>query len=269
MNSKLLFMSIVVLGLIVNISYSAEFAFGDKPDKGEPKSKKVEAKAAAQDKKSEVQNKKAEAQTKKAEAQTKKSEVQNKKDEAQDRKAEAQTAAETKKGESKGNEVEEFANGVVVESSSTTTICHIPPGNPANNHTITIGMPAWQAHEKHGDAPIPCEEVNWEEFELDSSKKVKEFENGVVVESSSTTTICHIPPGNPANNHTITIAQSAWPAHEKHGDKPIPCEEVIWKEPVIDTQVETETTENNSDLAQQISQQIAELQKRLQQLFGF
>jgi len=176
MNSKLLFMSIVVLGLIVNISYSDEFAFGDKPKKEESKSKKGEDKAEAQNKKAEAQNKKAEAQNKKAEV-------------------------ETKKNESKGKEVEEFANGVVVESSSTTTICHIPPGNPANNHTITIG-------------------------------------------------------------------QSAWPAHEKHGDKPIPCDDVIWGEPTIDTQVENETTENNSDLAQQISQQIAELQKRLQELFG-
>ena len=31
-------------------------------------------------------------------------------------------------------------------------------------------------------------------------------------------TICHIPPGNPNNPQTITIAQSAWPAHQAHGD---------------------------------------------------
>lgn len=31
-------------------------------------------------------------------------------------------------------------------------------------------------------------------------------------------TICHIPPGNPANAHTITIAASALPAHLAHGD---------------------------------------------------
>ncbi len=37
-------------------------------------------------------------------------------------------------------------------------------------------------------------------------------------------TICHIPPGNPANAHTITIALSAWPAHEAHGDQMGPCE---------------------------------------------
>jgi hypothetical protein len=31
-------------------------------------------------------------------------------------------------------------------------------------------------------------------------------------------TICHIPPGNPSNAHKITIDESAWPAHEAHGD---------------------------------------------------
>jgi hypothetical protein len=31
-------------------------------------------------------------------------------------------------------------------------------------------------------------------------------------------TICHIPPGNPANAHTITVAITALPAHLAHGD---------------------------------------------------
>ncbi|MFH0864807.1 MAG: hypothetical protein V1904_01340 [Bacteroidota bacterium] len=31
-------------------------------------------------------------------------------------------------------------------------------------------------------------------------------------------TICHIPPGNPGNAHTITISVNAWPAHQAHGD---------------------------------------------------
>ncbi|QSQ20588.1 hypothetical protein JY651_35925 [Pyxidicoccus parkwayensis] len=36
------------------------------------------------------------------------------------------------------------------------TICHIPPGNPANAHTITVGMPALNAHLKHGDTVGAC-----------------------------------------------------------------------------------------------------------------
>lgn len=31
-------------------------------------------------------------------------------------------------------------------------------------------------------------------------------------------TICHIPPGNPANAKTLSIDGSAWPAHQAHGD---------------------------------------------------
>ncbi len=37
------------------------------------------------------------------------------------------------------------------------TICHIPPGNPSNAHTITISENALQAHiNNHGDIPGAC-----------------------------------------------------------------------------------------------------------------
>jgi hypothetical protein len=39
------------------------------------------------------------------------------------------------------------------------TICHIPPGNPSNAHTITVGAPAVPAHiANHGDTMGPCPE---------------------------------------------------------------------------------------------------------------
>ena len=38
------------------------------------------------------------------------------------------------------------------------TLCHVPPGNPANAHTITVGGPAWQGHRNHkGDYLGPCQ----------------------------------------------------------------------------------------------------------------
>jgi hypothetical protein len=40
--------------------------------------------------------------------------------------------------------------------SAKVTICHIPPGNPANAHTITVGAPAVKAHIKHGDTLGAC-----------------------------------------------------------------------------------------------------------------
>ena len=37
-------------------------------------------------------------------------------------------------------------------------ICHVPPGNPDNEHTITVGEPAIDAHvDNHGDVLGPCD----------------------------------------------------------------------------------------------------------------
>jgi len=41
--------------------------------------------------------------------------------------------------------------------STKVTICHIPPGNPENAHTITVGMAAVPAHlALHGDSIGEC-----------------------------------------------------------------------------------------------------------------
>jgi hypothetical protein len=40
-----------------------------------------------------------------------------------------------------------------------TTICHIPPGNPGNAHTICVGNPAVAPHvHHHGDTIGPCKQ---------------------------------------------------------------------------------------------------------------
>jgi hypothetical protein len=39
------------------------------------------------------------------------------------------------------------------------TVCHIPPGNPDNAHTITVGEPALEAHLAHGDTEDECPEA--------------------------------------------------------------------------------------------------------------
>jgi hypothetical protein len=44
------------------------------------------------------------------------------------------------------------------DDEQQVTICHIPPGNPDNAHTITVGASAVPAHLAHGDTLGPCPE---------------------------------------------------------------------------------------------------------------
>ncbi len=37
------------------------------------------------------------------------------------------------------------------------TICHIPPGNPENAHTIRVSINALEAHLNHGDSIGSCD----------------------------------------------------------------------------------------------------------------
>lgn len=42
------------------------------------------------------------------------------------------------------------------DDSQWVTLCHLPPGNPANAHTIKVGASAVPAHLAHGDTLGPC-----------------------------------------------------------------------------------------------------------------
>jgi len=47
--------------------------------------------------------------------------------------------------------------GAAGAGQDKVTICHIPPGNPENAHTIVVGAPAVPAHvENHGDTLGEC-----------------------------------------------------------------------------------------------------------------
>lgn len=45
----------------------------------------------------------------------------------------------------------------------------------------------------------------------------------VAVSNANKVVICHIPPGNPENAHTIVVSENALPAHLAHGDTEGPC----------------------------------------------
>jgi len=44
--------------------------------------------------------------------------------------------------------------------SKKATICHIPPGNPGNPQTLSVGQSSVQAHLDHGDSMGSCEAVS-------------------------------------------------------------------------------------------------------------
>jgi hypothetical protein len=47
--------------------------------------------------------------------------------------------------------------GAAGAGQDKVTICHIPPGNPENAHTIVVGAPAVPAHlANHGDSVGEC-----------------------------------------------------------------------------------------------------------------
>lgn len=50
----------------------------------------------------------------------------------------------------------ELPPGEQPPSGGRLTICHRPPGNPGNAHTITVGASAWPAHQAHGDTLGAC-----------------------------------------------------------------------------------------------------------------
>ena len=49
---------------------------------------------------------------------------------------------------------------LVAKPKAKVTICHIPPGNPANVHTIIVGADARPAHLAHGDVLGTCPDVS-------------------------------------------------------------------------------------------------------------
>lgn len=69
--------------------------------------------------------------------------------------------------------LDESAYPEVGSNNNKTTICHIPPGNPANAHTISVGNGAVNAHLNHGDYLGPCDfsdgdegRWNWSEDDI-------------------------------------------------------------------------------------------------------
>ena len=82
-----------------------------------------------------------------------------------------------------------------------TTLCHINESSVGET-IVVLNESDVNEHLNHGDELGECPE------EEEDNNKV---------------TICHIPPGNPANAHTISVSQNALQAHLDHGDSQGEC----------------------------------------------
>lgn len=116
--------------------------------------------------------------------------------------------------------VNQTAEGVAADK---VEICHVPPGNPDNARTISVSANALAAHLAHGDTEGACEEIQGDEG--DEGGDEGDQEEGDEEEEGEQIEICHVPPGNPDNAHTISVSPSALAAHLAHGDTEGECEE--------------------------------------------
>ena len=139
-------MSILVLGIIGNSIIISELAFADKPD--------LDAKSEARE-----------------EAKEAKKEAKEAKKEAKEAAKEAREDIREFDGAIVSNSSESPTELSANETSGKVTICHIPPGNPANAHTITVGAPAVAAHLAHGDVDEACETADLDPTEENEAEK--------------------------------------------------------------------------------------------------
>ena len=155
-------MTILVLGLIFNIASFSNFVFADS-DNEEKKSTKEQKES---DRESAKQQREA----------AKEDREQQREAAKEDREQQRETAKEDREN------IKEFADDIVLTSSSSSsvgkvTICHIPPGNVENAHTITIGKPALRAHLAHHDVMGACEDADLSDVEDSNIKESRNSEN--------------------------------------------------------------------------------------------
>lgn len=107
------------------------------------------------------------------------------------------------------------------EAEEVVTLCHVPPGNPDNAHTVDVGAPAVPAHLAHGDTEGACADDPPDGEDPEEDPEDGESDD----ESETKVLVCHVPQGNPENAHTIEVGESAVPAHLAHGDTEGACPE--------------------------------------------
>ncbi|MGZ5051537.1 MAG: hypothetical protein ACXWF8_02270 [Methylobacter sp.] len=85
----------------------------------------------------------------KSDSSSKKEKVEEKKSDSSKSKTENKTQTQATSG------TDSDTRGSSSKSDQKITICHVPPGNPANKHTIHIAYSAWAAHKAHTNLKGP------------------------------------------------------------------------------------------------------------------
>jgi len=100
------------------------------------------------------------------------------------------------------DETEGFCDCSISEEASNDVICHVPPGNHKNMHTIRVGAPAIHAHLEHGDmlGPCPGDDTNSDDRSEDS---VVQSLSACECDDGTTGTWYHAPSSTPAEASSL------------------------------------------------------------------
>lgn|GEM_PF-6659846 len=104
------------------------------------------------------------------------------------------------------------------------TICHAPPGNPANARTIEVEPDELAEHLEHGDTEGPCDENSGNRDSQRGNRGGGDDDDDDDEDDEDKVTICHIPRGNPNNARTLEVERDELAEHLEHGDTEGPCE---------------------------------------------
>jgi hypothetical protein len=123
-----------------------------------------------------------------------------------------------------GNEItDNLGPGILADVNSTVTVENSRIENNTGDgvrvlHMSVARFGSGNTLAGNGDASIYCDSSSMAFGDLADIDGIEcdnlEFQ----------ITLCHIPPGNPGNAHTITVDESAVPAHLAHGDTLGPCD---------------------------------------------
>lgn len=108
-----------------------------------------------------------------------------------------------------------YAASAVQEGTSAVTALVVGPSKADKADKATTSKGTSQANGQSTTSTSAANTSGANSQGVQTSSARKQYQEKVV--------ICHIPPGNPGNAHTISVSPNAVPAHLAHGDTLGPC----------------------------------------------